>query len=117
MISRYGPGASPVITPLAGLQNYFGDKAEILHAKGCHYFDQRFPLSDVLREDPDKKAQAAIDEALELAEKSDLIVAYLGDTHDTVGESKSRLSLDLPGHQTRLVRCLLYTSPSPRDRG
>ena len=109
MISRYGPGASPVITPLAGLQNYFGDKAEILHTKGCHYFDQRFPLSDVLREDPDEKAQAAIDEALKLAEKSDLIIAYLGDTHDTVGESKSRLSLDLPGHQTRLVRELAKT--------
>ena len=109
MISRYGPGASPVITPLAGLQNYFGDKTEILHTKGCHYFDQRFPLSDVLREDPDEKAQAAIDEALKLAEKSDLIIAYLGDTHDTVGESKSRLSLDLPGHQTRLVRELAKT--------
>lgn len=109
MISRYGPGASPVISPLAGLQNHFGEKAEILHAKGCHYFDQRFPLSDVLREDPDEKAQAAIDEALKLAEKSDLIIAYLGDTHDTVGESKSRLSLDLPGHQTRLVRELAKT--------
>lgn len=109
MISRYGPGASPVITPLAGLQNHFGDKAEILHAKGCHYFDQRFPLSDVLREDPDAEAQAAIDEALKLAEKSDLIIAYVGDTHDTVGESKSRLSLDLPGHQTLLVRELAKT--------
>ena len=109
MISRYGPGASPVITPLAGLENFFGDKAEILHAKGCHYFDQQFPLSDVLREDPDAEAQAAIDEALKLAEKSDLIIAYVGDTHDTVGESKTRLSLDLPGHQTLLVRELAKT--------
>ncbi|MGJ8725350.1 MAG: glycoside hydrolase family 3 N-terminal domain-containing protein [Roseibacillus sp.] len=109
MISRYGPGASPVITPLAGLQNFFGDKAEILHAKGCHYFDKRFPLSDVLREDPDAESQAAIDEALKLAEKADLIIAYVGDTHDTVGESKTRLSLDLPGHQTLLVRELAKT--------
>lgn len=109
MISRYGPGASDVISPLAGLQNYFGDKAEVLHAKGCHYFDQRFPLSDILREDPDAKAQAAIDEAVKMAEKSDLIIAYLGDTHDTVGESKSRLSLELPGHQTLLVRELAKT--------
>lgn len=109
MISRYGPGASDVITPLAGLKNYLGDKVEVLHSKGCHYFDKQFPESDVLPTAPDAEAQAEIDEALKLAEKSDLIIAYLGDTHDTVGESKTRLSLDLPGHQTLLVQELVKT--------
>lgn len=109
MISRYGPGASPVITPLAGLQSFFGDKAEILHAKGCHYFDERFPESDILTAPPTEKDQAEIDEALKLAEKSDLIIAYVGDTHDTVGESKTRLSLNLPGHQDLLVQKLVET--------
>jgi beta-glucosidase len=70
MISRYGPGASDVISPVAGLKEYFGDKAEILHAKGCHYFDKLFPKSDVMPSVPDEEAQAQIDEALELAEKS-----------------------------------------------
>lgn len=109
MISRYGPGASDVITPLAGLKAYLGDKAEVLHAKGCHYYDQRFPESDILPGAPDEKAQAEIDEAVKLAEKSDIIIAFLGDTHDTVGESKTRLSLNLPGHQTLLVQELVKT--------
>ena len=109
MISRYGPGASDVISPLAGLQNYFGDKAEILHAEGCHYFDERFPESDILAGPVSEKSQAKIDEAVKLAEKSDLIVAFVGDTHDTVGESKTRLSLALPGHQTLLVQELAKT--------
>ncbi len=109
MISRYGPGASDVISPLAGLQNYFGEKAEILHAEGCHYFDERFPESDILAGPITDKDQAKIDEAVKLAEKSDLIIAYLGDTHDTVGESKTRLSLNLPGHQTLLVQELAKT--------
>lgn len=109
MISRYGPGASDVISPLAGLKSYLGDKAEILHAKGCHYYDQRFPESDILPTAPDEKAQAEIDEAVKLAENSDIIIAFLGDTHDTVGESKTRLSLNLPGHQTLLVQELVKT--------
>jgi beta-glucosidase len=109
MISRYGPGASDVISPLAGLKSHFGDKVEILHAKGCHYYDKLFPQSDVLPSTPDGEAQAEIDEAVKLAEKADLIIAYLGDTHDTVGESKTRLSLNLPGHQTLLVQELVKT--------
>ena len=109
MISRYGPGASDVITPLAGLESFFGDKAEVLHAKGCHYFDKNFPESDILTEAPTAEAQAEIDEALALAEKADLIIAYVGDTHDTVGESKTRLSLNLPGHQDLLVQKLVET--------
>jgi len=109
MISRYGPGASDVISPLAGITEFLGDKAEVLHAKGCHYFDEKFPESDVLPEAPTEKAQAEIDEAIKLAEQSDLIIACVGDTHDTVGESKTRLSLELPGHQRLLVQELAKT--------
>ena len=109
MISRYGPGQSDVITPLAGIKDLLGDKAKVTHAKGCHYFDKLFPTSDVLRSEPDADAQAEIDEAVKLAKQSDLIIACVGDTHDTVGESKTRLSLDLPGHQDLLVQELVKT--------
>ena len=109
MISRYGPGSSPVITPLAGIKSLLGDEVNVTHVKGCHYFDQKFPGSDIMRIDPDEAEQAEIDEAVKQAEKSDLIIACVGDTHDTVGESKTRLSLDLPGHQSRLVQELAAT--------
>ena len=109
MISRYGPGASDVITPLAGIKKLLGDKANVVHAKGCHYFDQRFPESDILKAPVDDEAKAEIDEAVKLAQQSDLIIACVGDTHDTVGESKTRLSLDLPGDQDLLVQELYKT--------
>ena len=31
MISRYGPGASDVITPLAGIKAFLGDRAKVIH--------------------------------------------------------------------------------------
>ena len=109
MISRYGPGRSDIITPLAGIKSFLGDSAKVTHAKGCHYFDKLFPQSDIMRSEPDDEAMAEMDEAVKLAEQSDLIIACMGDTHDTVGESKTRLSLDLAGHQTLYVQKLVET--------
>ena len=109
MISRYGPGASDVISPLAGIKEYLGDKAKVTYAKGCHYFDKRFPESDIFASPMDDEAKSEMDEAVKLAQQSDLIIACVGDTHDTVGESKTRLSLDLAGHQNLLVQELSKT--------
>ena len=109
MISRYGPGASDVITPLAGIKDLLGDKAKVVHAKGCHYFDKRFPESDIFKGPVEDEARSEIDEAVKLGKQSDLIIVCVGDTHDTVGESKTRLSLDLPGHQDLLVQELVET--------
>ena len=109
MISRYGPGRSDVITPLAGIKKFLEGKAKVTYTKGCHYFDENFPGSDIMRFEPTDKAKAEIAEAVKLAKGSDLIIACVGDTHDTVAESKSRLSLDLAGDQSRLVRELAKT--------
>ena len=104
MISRYGPGASDVITPLAGIKAFLGDRAKVIHTEGAYYHDTRFPQSGVLPEPPNKDEQAKLDKAIELAKQADVIVAVLGDNHDTVGESRSRTDLDLPGYQTLLVQ-------------
>jgi len=109
MISRYGPGRSDVITPLAGIKEFLGDGVKVTHAKGCHYFDKLFPESDIIHRLPNDEAQAEIDEAVALGKQADLIIACVGDTHDTVGESKSRVSLNLPGHQDLLVQELAKT--------
>ena len=109
MISRYGPSESPVITPLAGMKTFLGDGAKVLHAKGAEFKDARFPGSDILPESPNAEEQALLDEAIEQAKKADVIVAVVGDDHSTVGESRSRTSLDLPGHQLRLVKEMVKT--------
>lgn len=109
MISRYGPGESDVITPLAGIKALLGDEVEVLHARGADYKDARFPGSDILPEPPSKSEQAGLDEAVELAKYADVIIAIVGDDHSTVGESRSRTSLDLPGHQRLLVQEMVKT--------
>lgn len=109
MISRYGPGTSDIITPLEGIKALLGDHAEVLYAKGVDFKDARFPVSDQIWEAPNAAEQTGIDEAILLAQKSDVIVVVVGDNHETVGESLSRTSLNLPGYQTLLVQEMVKT--------
>ena len=109
MISRYGPGASDVITPLAGIQAQVGDDVKVLHTLGADYMDATFPTSGILPEPPNAEEQAKLDEAVALAAKADAVIVVVGDSHDTVGESRSRTSLNLPGHQTLLVQEMVKT--------
>ena len=37
MISRYGPGASDIITPYAGIKAFLGDRAKVTYAEGVKY--------------------------------------------------------------------------------
>ncbi|SMP58174.1 beta-glucosidase [Neorhodopirellula lusitana] len=109
MISRYGPSISDVITPYEGIRRYLGDQANVVYEEGVAAKDSRFPKSDLIPEPPTAEEQALMDQAIAVAKKSDVIIAVLGDSNDTVGESKSRMSLDLPGHQTLYVQKLMET--------
>ncbi len=109
MISRYGPGESDVITPLAGIKALLGKRAKVLHAQGVDYRDATYPQSTILPQPPNDEEQAGLDEAIRLAKKADVIIAVVGDSHDTVGESRSSTSLELPGHQNLLVQEMAKT--------
>ncbi|VGO11761.1 Thermostable beta-glucosidase B [Pontiella desulfatans] len=109
MISRYGPGTSDVITPLAGIKALVGDRVQVLHAKGVDFKDARFPGSDLIPMPPNAEEQAGLDEAVSLAKQADALVVVLGDDHNTIGESLSRTSLDLPGYQTLLAQEMVKT--------
>ena len=109
MISRYGPMQSDVITPYSGIQAYVGDQAKVVYARGCDWRDARFPGSDILPEPPNVSEKKEIDEAVAKAQSADAIVVFVGDNHDTVGESHSRTSLALPGHQTLLAQEMVKT--------
>jgi beta-glucosidase len=55
---------------------------------------------------PTAQEQSEIDKASDLARQVDAAVVVLGENEDLVGESRSRTSLDLPGHQLRLVQAV-----------
>ncbi len=57
----------------------------------------------------DRDPQLLIEEALQLAQSADVIVAALGESSEMSGESSSRTDLNIPASQRRLLEALLKT--------
>ena len=109
-VSRYGPNHIDVISGYEGIENFVGDKAEIVYAKGCYLFDKNTWLQSELYEvEPSEKEKALMDEAVEKARNSDIIIAFMGENEEIVGESHSRTSLNLPGNQRLFLKKLKET--------
>ncbi|MFB6317889.1 glycoside hydrolase family 3 N-terminal domain-containing protein [Saccharicrinis sp. FJH54] len=108
-ISRYGPSNIDVISLYDGIENLVGDQVKLEFAQGCDFYDENWPLNELYYIAPSEKQQNYIDEAVEKARKVDLIIVAVGDDEHTVGESKSRTSLNLPGNQEELVKALYET--------
>ena len=107
---RYGSNGGEVITPLEGIQALLKNSStEISFAQGCEVTDKRWPESELFPEPPAGDEAAQIQEALQKAANADAVVLCLGDSNATIGESKSRTSLDLPGYQTELAKALMKT--------
>ena len=103
---RYGPSAVPAVTVLAGIKNKLGAEVKVNYAKGCEVVDARWPESEIFPEPVTREEKLEIDNAVEAARESDVSVVVLGDSRQTVGESASRTSLDLPGRQLDLVQAV-----------
>lgn len=106
---RYGPSAVNGVTVLEGIRKKLGDTVKINYAKGCEITDAHWPETEVLPEALTKAEQAEISLAVSAAEHAEVAVVVLGDSISTVGESASRTSLDLPGHQLALVQAVQAT--------
>ena len=89
-------GTRPV-TVLEGMQANARDGVSVEYAKGASY------------EFADEGKTDGFAEALALAERSDVIVAAMGEKWDMTGEAASRTSLDLPGNQQALLEKLVAT--------
>lgn len=110
--THYGPQKVHVVSVLEGIKNKMGQSAEILYAKGCEVTDANWPESEIFPELPTKEEQAEIDQAVEIARQAEVAILVVGGSVNTCGESFSRTSLDLPGHQKRLVQAV-HASGTP----
>ncbi len=109
-MDRYGSNGGDVVSPLEGLHAFLkGSGTEVVFAQGCQITDKRWPSSELFPEPPSGQELAEILDAVEKARGADAVVVCVGDSNETIGESKSRTSLDLPGYQDELVRALLKT--------
>lgn len=105
--THYGPLATEAVSVLDGLRKAFDGKAEVVYAKGCELVDATWPESELIPVDPIPEEAAQIQEASRLAAESDVAIVVLGGGIRTCGENKSRSSLELPGHQDRLLKEVL----------
>jgi beta-glucosidase len=109
-LDRYGSNGGEVISPFEGIEALLKNSGTtVLFAQGCEATDKRWPESELFPEPPTDAEAAQIAEAVELGKTADAIVVFLGDSKATIGEGKSRTSLDLPGYQTDLARALVKT--------
>lgn len=84
----------PIVTVLEGLRKRAGNDIEILYEKGCDMHDLD---------------SGNINQAVALAEQSDIVIAIVGDDTILNGESRDRAELDLTGGQQKLLEALKET--------
>lgn len=97
-----------------GIKAVVGNTVKVITHEGSNLMDdagyqERATLFGRTIPRDERTAQEIIDQALQVAEQADVIVAALGEASEMSGESSSRTNLDLPDAQRRLLEALLKT--------
>lgn len=108
-INRYGPADAKVISVLDGIRTLAGTGTDVRYTTGCEFTSKGWPECEILPEPPTAEEKAGIDEAVTLAKSCDAAIVVLGESESLVGESKSRIGLDLTGMQLDLVKAIAAT--------
>ncbi|MFS4454897.1 glycoside hydrolase family 3 N-terminal domain-containing protein [Maribacter sp. 2304DJ31-5] len=108
-ISRYGALQTEIVSGYEGIVDYLGDKVRVTYSKGMDIKDEHWPDSEVFDVPLNEKEHTMITDALDKSEEADAIVLFVGEDETMVGENLSRTSLNLPGHQRKLLTALSKT--------
>ncbi|WP_276090737.1 beta-glucosidase BglX [Pedobacter sp. JY14-1] len=99
---------------LQGMQEVLGSHVKVLHSLGSNLvsdtaYQKRATMfgRDIPRDN--RPEEEIISEAVDIAKKSDVVIAALGESSEMSGESSSRTNLELPDVQRRLLHALLRT--------
>ena len=97
-----------------GLEDAVGSNAKIMYALGANLsqdslFEERAGMFGKSFKRDARPAQQIIDEALVIANQSDVIVAALGESAEMTGESSSVTNLEIPQSQKELLKALVKT--------
>ena len=105
------------VTPLEGLKNRIGDKAEIVYAQG--YVPETFTWGRKSKEQQEKEAKdkelksaELTKEALEAAAKADIILFIGGDNRSVETEGSDRKNIFLPSGQDELIKKIAAVNPN-----
>ncbi|WP_443938071.1 beta-glucosidase BglX [Pedobacter sp. MW01-1-1] len=103
------------VTVLQGMKNAVGEQATILTARGSNFLsdanlENRYVnIHNKTYERDMRTEQEIIDEAVSIANKSDVVVAVVGEGSEFSGESSSVTNIELPQTQKNLLQALLKT--------
>ena len=102
------------IPVLDGIINVAGANVNVLYAKGANISDDSLLAKKVnvfgTRIDIDKRTpDDMLTEAMEIANKADVIVAVVGEASEMTGEAASLTQITLPESQKKLIRALAKT--------
>lgn len=107
--ARYGPNHIDVTSVLDGIREQVKDDVEVRYEPGVSTLHAEWPESELVDASLPDSVQAGIEQAVQKATASDLVVAVLGESEAAVGEGHSRTSLRLPGHQRALLQAVHRT--------
>lgn len=93
------------------MQRYLGNDAKVVYAQGSNIYEDSVMQANASFGKPIKwgDAKQMLDEAVNVAKNSDVIVACLGELAEMSGESSTRTNLHLPNVQMNLLKALLAT--------
>ena len=119
-LGGYGAGVKTKreVTPLEGLQNRLPESVEIRYAPG--YQERYVPAEEAVFGDVTQDRVRTVDEldskmlqeAIELAQNSDMAVIFAGSTRDYETEASDRPDLELPFAQEALIEKVLEANPN-----
>lgn len=109
--------AEQAVTVKAGIEKAIGDKAKLLIARGANVLDDKkvveylnflnWDKPEVIQ-DP-RSIEAMIEEAVTVANQSDVVIAVVGEVRGMSHESSSRVTIEMPGSQRKLLQALKAT--------
>ncbi len=108
-LSRYGPKKIEFRSVVEAFREKLGNSVEVLYARGCGITDAGWPQSELIPAVPTTGEMAEMEEAVEKALQSDVVILVLGEDNTIVGESHSRTGLNLAGHQELLLEKIIAT--------
>jgi beta-glucosidase len=105
---------SKAISVLQGLNEALGNKAKLLYAKGSFLdddsvFEQRAGMFGKAFSRDGRTKEQLLQEALNIASQSDVVIAALGESAEMTGESSSMSNIEIPRIQKELLAALLKT--------
>lgn len=102
------------VNVLEGIKNVMGNDINLLYAKGCNLVEDEHTIS-VLNQSGEgltkdsRSVETMQNEAIDIANKADVVVAVLGECRGMTGEGTSRGNIGIPENQKDLLKALVKT--------